>query len=74
MQSEMVIFIFAVLMLLTGILTIATTSLGLECYNYSGMNKENRRVGNMWFLGVTLFLAIVLTIAAFPAFYKALTM
>lgn len=73
MQTETIIFIFAVLMLLTGVLTIATTSIGLECYVQTNMNKDGTRVSNMWYLGITLFLGVILTIASFPAFYKALT-
>ncbi len=68
---DKIILIFAVLMLLTGILTIATSSIGIECYNYTGVNKCT---GNMVFMGLTLFCAIVLTIASFPAFYMAITM
>ena len=71
---ENTILIFALIMLVTGVLTIATTSIGLECYTYTGMDKDGRRVGNMWFMGVTLFFAILLTLAAFPAFYMAFTM
>lgn len=68
---DITILIFAVLMLLTGVLTIASSSIGIECYNYTGLNKC---AGNMVFLGLTLFCAIILTIAAFPAFYMAFTM
>jgi hypothetical protein len=71
---ETTILIFALIMLVTGILTIATTSIGLECYTYTGMNKGDNRTGNMWFMAVTLFCAILLTLAAFPAFYMGFTM
>lgn len=71
---EQTILIFACLMLIVGCLTIATTSIGIECYNYTGMNPGDRRTGNMWFMGITLFFAILLTMASFPAFYMAFTM
>ena len=66
------IFIFAVIMLLSGVLTIATASIGMECYNYSGM--VNTKYGNYVFMGLNLGVGLIATLASFPAFYMAFTM
>lgn len=71
---ETTILAFAIIMLVTGVLSIATASIGLECYIYTGMNKDDTRTEKLVYLGITLACAILLTIASIPAFYMGFTM
>lgn len=63
---------FGVFLLVVGIVSIASSSIGIKCYNNCSSEKENNK-SNFNFLVLNLVLAILLTLAAGGFLYLQVT-
>lgn len=63
---------FGVFLLVVGIVSIASSSIGINCYNKSGDLKEKNK-SNFNFLVLNLVLAILLTLGAGGFLYLQVT-
>lgn len=66
------LMILAIIMLVAGIASIATSSIGIQAYNKcDNPNLKNEHPANFKYLVVNLILAIALVLGSFATFYYA---
>ena len=72
---EMKMMITAIALLIGGIFSIATSSIGIQCYNSDkkGADQKSESPSNFNFLVVNLVSAIVMTLIAMASMYIAAT-
>ena len=61
--------IYGLIVLVVGILTIATTSIGINCYNNCPTEKESKK-SNFNYLVMNLVLSILLTLGSMFFLYQ----
>jgi CHASE2 domain-containing sensor protein len=66
------VFIFALIVFCAAIASIATASIGIQCYNKCDSPDMNKEMpNNKTFLVISLILSIILLFMSFSAFYAA---